>query len=275
MRRMHLKRWITGLIALPFLIFLVYRGGVFFSALVSAAGLVALWEYYRMVLGAKTRPLSGLILWWGYGIGFALIWAVYLWGPDPAPSLLAVNLLVIALISIFQFKSDRSVPAVVAQQLQGIIYIPVLLSFLILIRQGSSGMIWIFILLAIIFGGDTGAYYVGSYFGRCKLNPAISPGKTIEGAIGGLAANLIVGSLAKSFFLPGLPWGTSIVFFIFVGIAGQVGDLFESELKRASGIKDSSGILPGHGGILDRIDALLFAAPVAYIFIRFVFQVPG
>ena len=268
---MHLKRWITGLSALPLLIFLVYKGGVFFAALVSAAGLGAMWEYYRMVLGARTRRLSGIILWWGYGIGLALIWSAYLRGSDFSLSLLAVNLLVIALISMFQFKSDRSVMGVISGQLQGVVYIPVLLSFLILIRLGSSGMIWIFILLAIIFAGDTSAYYVGSYFGRRKLSPAISPGKTIEGSIGGLGANLIVGTVGKSFFLPGLPWGTSILFFIAVGIAGQLGDLFESELKRAAGIKDSSGILPGHGGILDRIDALLFAAPVAYIFIRYVF----
>lgn len=268
---MHLKRWITGLSALPFVIFLVYKGGVFFSALVSAAGLLAMWEYYRIVLGAKSPPLAGIILWWGYGVNLALIWAAYLRGWDLTLSLLAMNLLVIALISMFQFKSDRSVLEVISGQLQGIIYIPVLLSFLILIREGSSGMIWIFILLAIVFAGDTSALYVGSYFGRHKISPAISPGKTIEGAIGGLGTNLIVGAVGKSFFLPELPWGASIIFFIAIGIAGQLGDFFESELKRSSGIKNSSGILPGHGGILDRIDALLFAAPVAYIFIRFIF----
>jgi phosphatidate cytidylyltransferase len=268
---MHLKRWITGLSALPFLIFLVYKGGVFFTTLVSAASLVALWEYYRMVLGARTHRISGIILWWGYGIDLVLIWGAYLRGSDLILSLLAVNLLVIAFISIFQFKSDRSVLEVISRQLQGIIYIPVLLSFLVFIREGSCGMIWIFILLAVIFAGDTSALYVGSYWGRRQISSAISPKKTIEGSIGGLGANLIVGVAGKSFFLPELPWGTSIIFFISVGIAGQLGDLFESELKRFSGIKDSSRILPGHGGILDRIDALLFAAPMAYIFIRYVF----
>ena len=148
---------------------------------------------------------------------------------------------------------------------------PYLLSFLILIRAGSSGMIWIFLLLAVIFAGDTSAYYVGSYLGRHKLSPAVSPGKTIEGSIGGLAANLVVGAIGKYFFLPEIPWGLCLLFFIAVGVAGQVGDLFESELKRSSGIKDSGGILPGHGGILDRIDALLFASPVAYIFVRYIF----
>jgi len=268
---MHLKRWITGLIALPFLIFLVYKGGLLFTILISIAGLVALWEYYRLVFNSQARPISNIILLWGYGINFAIIWSTFLVGPDLSISIIGLNLLVVALISLFQFKTDQTVLEMVIKQLQGIIYIPVLLSFLILIREGSSGMIWVFVLLAVIFAGDTGAYYVGSYLGRHKLSPAISPGKTIEGSIGGLAANLVVGGLGKTFFLSGLPWGLSLLFFLSVGIAGQVGDLFESELKRSSGIKDSGGILPGHGGILDRIDALLFAAPVAYIFIRFIF----
>jgi len=268
---MHLKRWITGLSALPFLIFLVYKGGVYFAALVSAASLVALWEYYRIVATAKAKTPSGIILWWGYGICCAIVWAAYGVGVDLILGLVALNLVTIALISMFQFKSDRSVLELIVRQLQGIIYIPVSLGFLVLIREGHSGTIWIFLLLAIIFAGDTGAFYVGSYLGRHKLCPAISPGKTIEGAIGGLTANLVVGAIGKAFFLPDLPWSLGILFFLAVGIAGQLGDLFESEMKRSSNIKDSSNILPGHGGILDRIDALLFASPVAYVFIRFIF----
>jgi phosphatidate cytidylyltransferase len=269
---MHLKRWITGLIALPFLIFLVYKGGLLFTILISLAGLVALWEYYRIILHkAGVRPVLQLILYWGYGIGTALIWSTFLAGPDLTLSVMGLNLLVVALISLFQFKKDRTVLEVILWQLQGLIYIPLLLSFLILIRADSSGMIWIFLLLAVIFAGDTSAYYVGSYWGSHKLSPAISPGKTIEGSLGGLAANLVVGAIGKYFFLPAMPWGLCLLFFMVVGIAGQVGDLFESELKRSSGIKDSGGILPGHGGILDRIDALLFASPVAYIFIRYIF----
>ncbi len=268
---MHLKRWITGLIALPFLIFLVYKGGVLFTILISIAGLVALWEYYRIVFNGEDKPISNIILLWGYGINFAIIWSTFLVGPNLSLSVIGLNLIVVALISLFQFKTDQTVLDVVIKQLQGIIYIPVLLSFLVLIREGSSGMIWVFVLLAVIFAGDTGAYYVGSYLGRHKLSPAVSPGKTIEGSIGGLAVNLVLGGVGKYFFLSGLPWGLSLLFFLTVGIAGQVGDLFESELKRSSGIKDSGGILPGHGGILDRIDALLFASPVAYIFIRFIF----
>ena len=268
---MHLKRWITGLCALPFLIFLVYKGGLFFTSLVNAAGLVALWEYYRIAVPSNTKSLSAIILWWGYGICCAITWAAYAVGTDLILSLVALNVVTIALISLFQFKSDRSVLDVIVKQIQGIIYIPVMLGFLILIRENQSGTIWIFLLLAVIFAGDTSAYYVGSYWGRHKLSPAISPGKTIEGAIGGLAANLAIGAIGKTLFLPGLPWSLSLLFFLAVGIAGQLGDLFESEMKRSSNIKDSSNILPGHGGVLDRIDALLFASPVAYIFIKYIF----
>ncbi len=262
---------ITGLIALPFLIFLVYKGGVAFTLLVSAAGVVAQWEYYRIVLEPALRSVSDIIFGWGYLLGFAIVWAAYGMGPDLILCLVAVNLLVVALVSMFQFKADPSVLKVIGRQIQGIIYIPVLLCFLIFIRAGDSGMVWIFLLLAIIFAGDTSAFYVGTYWGRHKLAPAISPGKTIEGSLGGVAANLAVGAIGKALFFPALSWSLGILFFLAVGVAGQIGDLFESEMKRFAGVKDSSKILPGHGGILDRIDALLFASPVAYIFIRYIF----
>jgi phosphatidate cytidylyltransferase len=160
----------------------------------------------------------------------------------------------------------------VKYQVQGIIYIPLLLLFLVLIRNGADGMLWLALVLCVIFAGDTSAYYFGTYLGRHKLAPAVSPGKTIEGAVGGLVANIVVGAAFKALFLPDLPWVLSIVFFLVVGITGQAGDLFESALKRTSNIKDSGGLLPGHGGFLDRIDALLFAAPVAYFFKEYLFQ---
>ncbi len=268
---MHLKRWITGLSALPILIYLIYQGGVLFNLLVSVACFISWWEYVRMVIAAAAKGRFNLIVVWGLFISLVIIWAAYLVGPGIIMVVVALNLLVAAFFSLFQFKSDSVIIDIIQKQIQGIIYIPVMLSFLILIRNGPQGMTWIFFLLAIIFAGDISALYVGTTLGRHKLCPAVSPGKTIEGSLGGLAANLLVGAIGKYFFLPPLPWGLSLLFFMAVGLAGQVGDLFESELKRVSNLKDSSGLLPGHGGFLDRIDALLFAAPVAYIFIVLIF----
>jgi len=267
----HVKRWITGLIALPFLIFLVYFDEFAFAILVGSACILSLWEYFRIVFNAERRVLAGVIIWWGYGVSLLILGTAFIDGPAGVALLVAFNLLFVGLFSIFIYNSNPLVGNTVQKQIQGIIYIPVLLSFLILIRRQPDGVTWIFYLLGIIFAGDISAYYVGSYLGRHKLNPAVSPGKTIEGAVGGLAANLLAGSVGIIFFRPDLPWPAGIIFFLAVGIAGQVGDLFESELKRSSGIKDSGGLLPGHGGILDRIDALLFAAPVAYLFIVFIF----
>jgi phosphatidate cytidylyltransferase len=262
----HLKRWITGLSALPLLIFLVYTGGFPFIILVGFASICSLWEYYRIVFNADGEILYGVVVWWGYFVALAIIVLSHIADSESVLVVLALNLVFVGVISMFLFKSKPSVVNVIPKQVQGIVYIPLLLSFLVSIRRGPDGMTWIFLLLAIIFAGDISAFYVGSYLGRHKLNPAISPGKTIEGAIGGLAGNLLVGSIGKFFFLPALSWGPAVLFFLAVGLSGQVGDLFESEFKRSSKIKDSGGILPGHGGFLDRIDALLFASPVAYLF---------
>ena len=268
---MHLKRWITGLIALPFLIYIIYRGGILFALLISAAGLISLWEYFRIVYHAESKTQFNPITLWGYAICLAIIWTTHAAGMQLNMWILAINLVFGAFFSLFQFKSDSGVLEIIRKQVQGIIYIPLLLSFLIVIRAAPAGMVWIACILAVIFAGDISAFYVGSYLGRHKLCPAVSPGKTIEGSIGGLAGNLVVGSLVKHLFLPELSWGTSILFFLALGAAGQAGDLFESELKRFSSVKDSSGVLPGHGGFLDRIDALLFASPVAFIFIAYLF----
>ncbi len=268
---MHLKRWITGLSALPFLIFLVYLGGAPFILLVGIACVCSLWEYYRIVFNADRRMMVNAVTLWGYLISSGILIAAYLAGPESVLVLVALNLVLAGLLSVFIYKTNPAVVEIIQKQVMGVIYIALSLSFLVTIRLEPGGMTWIFFLLAIIFAGDISAYYVGSYLGRHKLSPAISPGKTVEGAIGGLAANLLVGAIGKYLFLQALAWGPALIFFVVAGIAGQAGDLFESEMKRSSKIKDSGGLLPGHGGFLDRLDALLFASPVAYLFIVFIF----
>lgn len=268
---MHLKRWITGLSALPFLIFLVYLGGAAFILLVGIACVCSLWEYDRIVFNADRRMMYNAVTFWGYLISFGILITAYAAGPEIVLVLVALNLVLAGLLSVFIYKTNPAVVEIIQKQVMGVVYIALSLSFLVTIRLEPEGMTWIFFLLAIIFAGDISAYYVGSYLGRHKLSPAISPGKTVEGAIGGLAANLLVGAVGKYLFFQALAWGPALVFFVIAGIAGQTGDLFESEMKRSSKIKDSGGLLPGHGGFLDRIDALLFASPVAYLFIAFIF----
>ena len=268
---MHLKRWITGLSALPFLIYLVYLGGAPFVLLVGIACVCSLWEYYRIIFNADRRMMYNAVTIWGFLVSIAVLISAHIAGPASVLGLIALNLILAGVFSIFIYKTNPAVVKIIEKQVLGIVYIPLSLSFLIVIRQEPGGMTWIFLLLAIIFAGDISAFYVGSYLGRHKLSPAISPGKTIEGAVGGLLANLLAGAVGKFFFFPDLGWPWALVFFVLAGMAGQAGDLFESEMKRSSQIKDSGGLLPGHGGFLDRIDALLFASPVAYLFIVFIF----
>ena len=268
---MHLKRWITAIVLLPFLILLIYKGGSFlFAIVVSIISLLAMWEYFRIVLNKARSSSTFSFQLLAFIICPALIWAAYINSLHVILCLITLNLIVSSLISLPKFKSDSFIVENITKQNMGIIYIPLFLSCMVMIRNGTDGVIWIFFLLCIVFAGDTGAYYVGSYLGRHKLCPAVSPGKTIEGSIGGLAANLGIGALFKLFFLTSLPWGFCILFSITIGIVGQIGDLFESELKRSADVKDSGVILPGHGGVLDRIDALLFAAPVAYFFKEYI-----
>jgi len=254
-------------VVIPFMVVLISIGGtLWFAVVFNVVCIVALWEYFCIVLNKdqKITSISFQIL--GLFTGSAVLWAAYFHSFNIVLDIVALNVIISTLISLPKFKSDSSVWEIVFKQVVGIIYIPLFLSYIVLVRNGDNGVLWIFLLFIVVFTGDTGAYYLGSYFGQHKLCPAVSPNKTIEGALGGLAASICSGALIKNFFLPLLPWGLSLLFFLSIGIAGQVGDLFESQIKRVAHIKDSGAILPGHGGVLDRIDALLFAAPVAYIF---------
>ncbi|MCU0538455.1 MAG: phosphatidate cytidylyltransferase [Desulfobacterales bacterium] len=265
-RQAHLKRWVTGLAGLAVLIVCVAWGGIVLSGLVALACLVCLWEYFRIVCPPGTRVLTDPLLVAGYGFGVGLIAAAHSGRPELVALAAALNVLCCGLISVFRFSADRAVLELVARQIQGLCYIPLPLALLILLRLSPEGTTWVFLLCAVIFAGDTAALYAGTAWGRRKLSPAISPGKTVEGAAAGLAANLVVALIGKWLFLPALDWGSCLLFALAAGIMGQVGDLFESQMKRVSNVKDSGAILPGHGGVLDRIDALLFAAPVAYLF---------
>jgi phosphatidate cytidylyltransferase len=268
---MHFKRWVTAVVALPFVIAIIIAGGAVFTGFLCIVCIVALWEYYRITYYSLTpRPKTPLDF-LGYVTGCLMILAAAGNAAGLILCLLAVNLLLGGGLISRYYRHHPDAQDWLSIQVKGVVYIPLALALLMLIRVGDQGTQWIFLLLCVIFAGDTGAYYVGKNYGRRKLCPSVSPGKTVEGALGGIAANIVVGSLAKLILLPSLGWTMSLMFFVSAGVAGQAGDLFESVLKRSAGIKDSSNILPGHGGILDRIDALIMAGPIAYFFKMFIF----
>jgi phosphatidate cytidylyltransferase len=266
LEKTHLERWITSLVALPVLIYAIYKGGLAFAALIAVAGVLALWEYFG-ILFKTIEERSYWIVAIAYATSLLMTAAAHFFEVETLMIILAANLILSSLIFLRKFKSRPNIIELLRIQTQGVVYIPLALSFLVLIRKMPEGMLWIFFLLVFIFAGDISAYYFGTYLGRHKLSPSVSPGKTIEGAAGGILANIAVGSIFKFFLFPDFSWGPCVLFFIGIGAAGQIGDLFESGLKRMAGVKDSGFILPGHGGIVDRIDALLFATPVMYCFI--------
>lgn len=269
---MHLKRWLTSLVALPLLVVLILKGSpLLFSVFLGIVALLTAGEYTRIVTGTGGAHSFNSIFFLGLPVGAALVWAAHTGLLAIMPLILSFSLILTGFFSFQQFRNDPDISRKVAFQVLGTIYIPLSISYLVLVRREPLGAEWTLFILCVIFAGDTAAYYAGTYWGKHKLCPAVSPGKTIEGACGGLAANIGIGLLFHPHFFPAFSLGAILVFCLAIGVAGQAGDLFESVLKRSVGVKDSGGLLPGHGGILDRIDALLFALPVAYFLKVFFF----
>ncbi len=146
-----------------------------------------------------------------------------------------------------------------------VIFVPL---YFLRLYEAASGVAWVILFLLIVWAGDTVAYFVGKKFGRRKLYPEISPKKTFEGALGGLAAGVVVTFGYKLFYLQSLSWVGALLLPILVGAVAQVGDLCESFLKRSFDKKDSGTLLPGHGGFLDRFDGVVFSLPIMYICMR-------
>jgi phosphatidate cytidylyltransferase len=177
----------------------------------------------------------------------------------------------VLLIHLWLYATRESVVHSLGGMFFAQLYIPFLLSHVLLLFHLPAGRRWIFFLFIVIFAGDTGAYYAGHRWGKHKLWPTVSPGKTIEGAVGGLVSSLAAALLAGGALLS---LESSDIIFLFslgllLSLAGQLGDLMESMLKRVSHVKDAGGILPGHGGLLDRLDSLIFAFPLTYYAVVF------
>lgn len=264
----NIKRLITAAIALPLLILLVLKGSYTqFGCFVFALSLLGLYEFYRMALPdrkalGRTASFAGSLL--------PLCFIV----SDHPLILLVMTLLVIsfALYFLFTFKEIKTATMELSLICFGFLYIPMLLVHLQMLRTLPHGQNWLFLMMVIVMAGDTAAFYIGTRFGHNKLCPQVSPNKSVEGALGGLGGSLIGALIANATFFTELTQTDALVTAIFFGILGQLGDLFESFLKRSFGVKDSGTIFPGHGGVLDRLDSILFAAPSAFYYAAYIFQ---
>jgi len=271
-----MSRVITAVIALPVIIasILVARLELLFVALAAAAMMIGLYEFW--ILSSKRDAKAQREL--GTVFAVLLITAFYFNAPVtwPALPLMILVAFVIAALAGAMLKGapfERVIPTTGAT-IAGVCYVVLLGAHLVALRTGfpdplAADLLSFFFL--ILMGSDTAAYYAGRAFGRHKLAPSVSPGKTWEGAIGGLAASLGFAVLAHYWFFPELSLRAALPLAAAMNVLGVVGDLTESALKRGSGAKDAARILPGHGGLLDRLDSLLFNAPLIYYFAVFYF----
>ena len=268
------KRTAFAVVAIPTLIWIVWLGGAPLALLMSAVSAIAAYEFYKLAIGAGSVPL------WGHGVLFsaALPLFVYarqlgLWVPNVAIlMLLVLELLTVALL----VRGSTGKPLeVVGITVLGVFYTGGMMAFAFALRYhpyvigAAAGTALVSLPFALTWATDVGGYTFGRMIGGRKLMPSVSPGKTVAGAVGGLVLALVVAILYERFVLRpqaqlGMLLQGVILFAILVSVAGQVGDLVESMLKRQAGVKDSSHLIPGHGGMLDRIDSLLFTLPVSY-----------
>lgn len=181
---------------------------------------------------------------------------------------LLFSLMAIFLYILFTFQDIQKTFTESAVLFLGVAYLPAFVSHLFLIRDLPEGRGLIILVLLMTWGGDAGAYYAGRALGKRKLAPRVSPNKTVAGAIGGLVTTAIGGVAAKYTFLSLLSWGDVAALSLLLGVLGQLGDLTESMLKRAAGVKDSSSIIPAHGGLFDKLDSIAFAAPLLYYYMQ-------
>jgi phosphatidate cytidylyltransferase len=257
-------RLATAAVAVPLLILVIGWGSdLLFSGVLFLVALGALSEYFAMVLpGHRKEQVLGVLF------GMALfLWLVL---PEAPMSELGLGVLLVGFFSVYlvfggglEEKLRR-----LGWSLLGAFYLGYLLPYWVLLFRLPNGRAWVFLILAVIMTGDTLAFFIGRSFGRRKLAPELSPGKTLEGAVGYLAGSVLAGWLVAPFLTLESSAIEIAALSLVLGLMGQIGDLFESWLKRAFAVKDSGALLPGHGGLLDRLDSLIFPAVVTTTYLQ-------
>jgi len=279
----QISRVITALVALPILIAAILVSWLepLFMVIAAAAMLFGLYEFYVLARKKELKPDMAV----GF-LGSAALFTVFCFASsDPTQIgldiltmffiLLALTIVTLITVTLRGAPFDKMIASTGAT-IVGVLYVVLLGGHLVALRVGfapslSAHLLSFFFL--VLMGSDTGAYYTGRAIGRHKLAPTISPGKTWEGVAGGVVAALGLASLAHFWFFRELPLKWALPLAGVMVVLGILGDLTESALKRGAGAKDAANILPGHGGVLDRLDSLLFNAPLIYYFGYFYFSV--
>jgi len=263
------QRVITAAVGVPLIILAIWFCDPWFTILIAAATLLGAFEFYHMVSTShRGRPLTY----------FGLLWALALILSPLILHYKSLNLLpiimpfaiIISLVWILFHSPREEAFHNWAWTITGVLYVAWMLSYWLNLRGLEAGRDWVYLALFTTFASDTGAFFIGRAWGKHKLAFAISPGKTWEGAIGGLLSAIIAAvaiSKIPIFFPSSLEYQLAILLGFLVSLFAQLGDLVESLLKRNMGVKESGKLLPGHGGILDRFDSLIFVGPVVYYYV--------
>lgn len=256
-------RWITGLLlAAVILIIIVAAPPLVLAILIALVAAGGTWEYNNIVLGKGfvKEKLEGII----FALAIPLV--TFLGTSQLVLAVLAFCILVTFVLFLGSVRESTFDVMIVAKVIFGMMYIPFLISYFILLRDLDRGILWVLFVLVLAFAGDITALYIGKYFGKHKLSPFISPGKTVEGTIGLIGGSTAACLIFGYFGFPDLSLVKIGILALIGGIVGQLGDLCESAIKRSYGFKDASSLLPGHGGLMDRLDCLLFIAPLVYYY---------
>jgi len=270
-------RLATAAVGAPLILALLYRGPPWgFYLLVLPATLIGAWELFNMTHpGDRFSQILGVL------VTGAVSAATYV---SEGNAKILVTVLVVTplagpLLTLARLGDMKTAALRACAMSMGPLFVGVPLTLLAIMRRDLTGenVGAGFVVMAIMFAwfGDTGGYFAGRFLGKHKLYEAVSPKKTIEGSIGGLAGSVLGAVLAHFWFLPSLSLEHGIPLALIAGAAGQAGDLGESVLKRSTGVKDSGAIVPGHGGILDRVDALLVTAAVTFLYTTWFLPKPG
>ncbi len=254
-----LTRILSALIALPIAVFLIEMGGWWFFGLVLFVGAVSVNEFMGMAHG-DDKTSSTLLTIVGVLV-MALLMSGQLRG-DQGVVVMAALVMFVWIYFLFRIGDQATVAARASLSVTGVLWAGALLASTASLRLLPGGSAWLYLACVIAWGSDTGGYFAGRFFGKHKLYPAVSPKKTWEGSIGGVVVATAGSFALNHFFGPGIdPLHLAILAPVGT-VLGQIGDLAESLLKRSTGVKDSGRIMPGHGGLFDRIDALIFVGPL-------------